>query len=149
MNEKIKWCLRKKEGISIVEPNENLSNEYRKEADNTLETMLETKGKWKIIMAYYSCYSALYSILIKAGIKCEIHSCSIALMGMIGFDKEDIKFMEKLKDDRTNVQYYLKEKELEDENKVKEFLLKCKNIGNEIDVQMVMEKIRQVKNAKK
>ena len=70
-------------------------------------------------------------------------------MGMIGFDKEDIKFMEKLKDDRTNVQYYLKEKELEDENKVKEFLLKCKNIGNEIDVQMVMEKIRQVKNAKK
>src|SRR3989344_6006062 len=88
-----------------------------------------------IIMVYYSCYSALYSILIKAGIKCEIHSCSIALMGMIGFDKEDIKFMEKLKDDRTNVQYYLKEKELEDENKVKEFLLKCKNIGNEIDVQ--------------
>ena len=66
MNEKIKWCLRKKEGISIVEPNENLSNEYRKEADNTLETMLETKGKWKIIMAYYSCYSALYSILIKS-----------------------------------------------------------------------------------
>ena len=149
MNEKIKWCLRKKEGISIVEPNENLSNEYRKEADNTLETMLETKGKWKIIMAYYSCYSALYSILIKAGIKCEIHSCSIALMGMIGFDKEDIKFMEKLKDDRTNVQYYLKEKELEDENKVKEFLLKCKDIANKIDAQKIKEIARQVQNNEK
>ena len=149
MNEKIKWCLRKKEGISIVEPNENLSNEYRKEADNTLETMLETKGKWKIIMAYYSCYSALYSILIKAGIKCEIHSCSIALMGMIGFDKEDIKFMEKLKDDRTNVQYYLKEKELEDESKVKEFLLKCKDIANKIDAQKIKEIARQVQNNEK
>ena len=130
---KIKWCCKKKEGIRLIEPNENLSEKYMEESNLTLEALGKIDNKWNLIMGYYACYNALYSILMKAGIKSEIHDCSIALMNAIPhFSKEDIKFLEELKEDRIGVQYYLKSKTLEDKEKVKDFILTCKQVKEDI-----------------
>jgi len=139
---KIKWCCRKKGGIRLIEPNDNLSDKYIEEASQTIDMFEEADNKWNVIKGYYACYNALYSILMKAGIKSEIHDCSIALMPLIqGFFDQDIKFIERLKEDRISVQYYLKEKLLKDKNKVKDFVLKCKQIREDINVEDLRKKI--------
>ncbi len=142
---KLSWCFKQVKGIKFIEPNNNLSQEYIKEADNTLEAMLINKGKWKVITAYYACYNALYAILMKIGIKSEIHDCSLELMNYIdSFDKEDYLFLNSLKRERIDVQYYLKEKEIssQQEEKVKLFILKCKQILKSLDLDKIKEKIK-------
>jgi len=74
---KLKWCAKQSKGIKLIKINNNLSEAYIKEADETFDNMIRTKGNWKTILAYYSCYNALYSLLIKYGIKSEIHDCTI------------------------------------------------------------------------
>ncbi|MBU0460378.1 MAG: hypothetical protein KJ771_06245 [Nanoarchaeota archaeon] len=135
---KIKWCLKQKKGIELVEPNENLSKAYFKDADDTLESMSTSKGMWETVMAYYACYHALYALLMKAGIKCEIHDCTLALMEkMAGFDRNDTLFLVKLKEQRIRAQYYLKEERLRDLAKVKKFIFKCRELSEELDVKML------------
>lgn len=142
--DKLKWCCEQKKGISIIEPNKNLSEEYIKKADESLEAMLINKKGWKIITAYYACYNALYSILMLAGIKSEIHECSIELMNLIDeFKSEDIHFLKGLKKDRIDVQYYLKDRKLEDEDQAKAFVLKCKQILMSINPDKVRNKIKE------
>lgn len=144
--DRLRWCCNKKNGITLVEPNDNLSKQYLKEADQTLESLGSVKGKWSLIMGYYACYNALYCILMKSGIKSEIHECSIELMGIIkGFSEEDIELIKSLKKDRIDAQYYLKDKELKDEDKVKDFVLKCKKIIDELDVDAVRGELMRVK----
>lgn len=143
---KILWCLKVKNGIELIKENNNLSDKYLQESDNTLESLNNVNNKWGLIMGYYACYNALYSILMKIGIKCEIHDCSIALMEIIPlFTKEDIEFMKNIKSDRIDVQYYLKDKVLEDKDKVKDFVLKCKSIREEIDTDEIRQKILKLK----
>jgi uncharacterized protein (UPF0332 family) len=79
-------------------------------------------------MSYYACYNALYAILIKAGIKCEIHDCSLELMDLLGFDQRETEYMAKLKEDRIQAQYYLKDIDIKSEEDIKKFILKCKEI---------------------
>ena len=54
MKDKIKWCLKQKKRIELVEPNENLSGAYLRDADNSLTAMGRNVGSWKIITAYYA-----------------------------------------------------------------------------------------------
>jgi len=96
------------------------------EADETLKNVFLTKGKWKLILSYYACYNALYSILMKCGIKSEIHECTIELMSLFDFEENQVKFLRNLKDDRIANQYYLKNIELQSEKKISEFVLECK-----------------------
>ena len=86
----LKWCCGKKEGIRLIEPNENTYQAYLLEADNSLAAMGKNSGTWKVVTGYYSCYSALYALLQKTGIKCEIHDCTLELMNYFGFSKEEI-----------------------------------------------------------
>ena len=81
-NKKLIWCINQNKGIELIDQKLHLSTSYIQEADETLENMLSSKGKWKTIMAYYTCYNALYSLLMKVGIKCEIHDCTIELMDL-------------------------------------------------------------------
>ena len=80
-DKKIGWCFKIKEGLQIVEPNENLSQSYLNEAKSSLlraEKNLEDKDLlWTTVAVYYAEYYALYSFLQKIGVKCENHSCSI------------------------------------------------------------------------
>lgn len=145
LRKKLIWRCSKKRGIKLIEPNENLSQEYIKKAEDTLDAVHINKGAWKIITAYYACYNALYSILMKIGVKSEVHDCAIELMKLIdGFDSEDIIFLTKLKDDREQVQYYLKEMELNNEADIKEFILKCKSIADNLDIGKIRLKLKEV-----
>ncbi|MBU1622097.1 MAG: hypothetical protein ABIH82_00400 [Candidatus Woesearchaeota archaeon] len=135
---KIKWCLKQNKGIELVEPNENLCDQYFIEAEKTLQLLEGRDNKWEVIMAYYACYHALYALLMKAGIKCEIHDCTLALMEkMAGFDRNDTLFLVKLKEQRIRAQYYLKEERLRDLAKVKKFIFKCRELSEELDVKML------------
>ena len=142
MNEdKINWCLKQAKGIKLIELKPHLSESYIKEADETLENVFSAKGKWRLITAYYACYNAFYALLMKCGIKCEIHDCSLELIELFDFDINEIKYLKKLKGDRIQAQYYLKNIELEDELNVKKFVLKCKILLNNLDSEKI-EKIR-------
>ena len=75
-----------------------------KEADETLENVFTAKGKWKLIIAYYACYNALYALLMKCGIRCEIHDCTLELMELFGFDTSEVDYLKKR---YRKVYYYL------------------------------------------
>ena len=76
--DKIKWCAGKKDGLSLIAPNPELSEAYLRKAEEALESIsLNTVRDWKISTAYYSLYFSLYSLFMKLGIKCEIHSYTI------------------------------------------------------------------------
>jgi uncharacterized protein (UPF0332 family) len=145
---KIKWCLCQKKGIQLTELKPHLSKSYMDEADETLENVFSAKGKWKTITAYYACYSALYSILMKCGIKSEIHECTIELMELFDFIDDEKQYLRNLKDDRVKAQYYLKNIILEDEEPVKKFVMKCKIILtnlNDEEVEIIRKKISELR----
>jgi len=140
--DKILWCSKQNKGIRLIELKPHLSESYIKEADNTLENVFSTTGKWKIITGYYACYNAFYSILMKCGIRCEIHDCSIELMNLFDFNSSEINYLKNLKTNRIQTQYYLKPILLENETEVKKFILKCKDILNNLDSKTI-ENIRK------
>ena len=122
----------------MIEPNENLSRRYMEEANQTLDSLENVDGKWRIIMGYYACYHALYSILMRIGIKCEIHECTLLLMHSIpGFQQGHIEFIQQLKEDRIAVQYYLKEKKITDTKDIRGFIATCKGIREGIDAERI------------
>ncbi len=139
---KINWCLKQKKGIELVEANDNLSEAYFKDADDSIESMSNTKGMWKTVMAYYACYYALYALLMKVGIKCEIHDCSLALMQFFDFSEEDKQLLEKMKKERVEVQYYRKEAKVIDIVAIKKFLSNCKQFAKRLDFDKI-EGIRE------
>jgi uncharacterized protein (UPF0332 family) len=134
---KIIWCAKKKEGLSLIEPNSNLANAYIKKAEEALESMRVNIIKdWKISTAYYTIYFSLYSILTKIGVKCEIHSCTIEFAKMFlkdYFNEEELEFTEDSLKARINSQYYI-DRTVPDEQynemitKAPGFLVKCKSI---------------------
>jgi uncharacterized protein (UPF0332 family) len=138
---KIIWCAKKQQGIRIVEPNDNLSKNYIADSNKTLNALENAEENWKLIMGYYACYNAFNSILMKAGIECKIHDCTIELISLFPeFDEEDYKFMKGLKNDRIKVQYYL-EPIVFKEKEVKEFILKCKQIKEDNQFGTIRNKI--------
>ncbi len=139
---KISWCLQQKNGIELVEPNDNLSTAYLSDADDSLLAMDKITGKWKIVTAYYACYNALYALLMKAGIKCEIHDCTLALMSLLEFTKEEKVFIQALKKQRIDVQYYLKPASEIDTTKVKQFVIRCKVLAK----LLVEDKVKEVRD---
>ena len=131
---KIEWCCLMKNGIRITDKNERVGKEYLESADVDLLEMKKSSLKWKNIQAYYACYNSFYAVLLKVGIKCEIHDCSLELIDFFKeLDEEDRKLIKRLKILRTNVQYYLKKPEQIDDKIIAGFVLKCRNIFNSLD----------------
>ena len=123
---KLVWCCKQNKGIDLIEPNENLADGYTNSSEENLLAMVGLKGKWKAITAYYACYDILYALLQKVGIKCEIHDCSIELLNLFDIGREHIDFIQNLKKERINVQYYLKKPKEVDDIKVKNFVNDCR-----------------------
>ena len=151
--DKIKWCLKAKNGFELVEPNENLTNAYLKKAENSLKATLALKGikDWEISSSYYAIYFSLYAILMKIGIKCEIHSCSINFMRYFlskYFKEEEINLVERSQKARIDTQYYsnrnisneLYEKII---NNASLFFIRCKEVLNNLDENSIQE-IRKI-----
>lgn len=135
--DKIKWCAEKKEGLRLVEPNANVANAYIKKAEEALESMRVNIIKdWKISTAYYTIYFSLYAVLMKSGVKCEIHSCTIEFARRFlkeFFEKEELDLTEDSLKARVDSQYYV-DRTVPDEQykkmmqKAPEFFVKCKAI---------------------
>ena len=113
LDRRILWCLRQKAGIRLEKPNDELCKSYLKEANDSLVSMNANMKaglrKWVIITAYYARYNAIYALLRKAGIKSEIHDCSIAVVKYLfsdSFDKGFFSELEESKEQRINLQYY-------------------------------------------
>ena len=131
------WCKRKKQGILLIEPNENLFKEYILTAEETLDVLRGIKGKSKVWLAttkYYCEYFAVYALLMRIGIKCEIHECTIALCRLL--ENEGIvpsgyaQILDEDKQLRIDNQYYLKNREVPlDYGKLVEFVVTLKGIG--------------------
>ncbi len=109
----LKWCCKQKDGIKLIEPSDNLSLSYMKMAENALGTM-NRERKYNLTFAisacYYSMYYSLYSVLMKVGVKCEIHSCTLEFMKVLlakFYTKEDFKVISKAFDLRNIAQYYV------------------------------------------
>lgn len=114
-SDRLNWCAGQKKGLKIVEPSENLSSVYFQKAEsalNMLNSALEKKEiDWIVTTSYYARYFALYALLAKCGIKCEIHDCTILAMKTIFVDEnllspELYKEIEESKNLRTDLQYY-------------------------------------------
>lgn len=131
----IEWC--KKQGMKLIEPNNNLAEEYYKNAEETLRVtnLIKNSGSnmWLATQKYYAEYLAAYSLLMKIGIKSEIHSCTIEIIKLLEKEKiVDFEFSKSLEEDkelRIDNQYYLKNKPVDfDSKKLSEILLKMRNI---------------------
>lgn len=146
--DKIRWCCKQKRGIELIELKPHLDESYMKESGQDFDELSSAGIKWKSIIAYYSCYEAFYSLLMKCGIKCEIHDCSLELMGLFSFNKDEINYMKELKKLRQENQYYLKRNLLKDERDVLKFISKCKEISEELNsekIEEIREKIKKIK----
>ena len=145
---KIDWCKEQDKGIKLIEPNDNLSNEYFKNAEESLKVLKSiwpTKSKmWLATTKYYIEYFAIYSLLMKIGIKCEIHDCTIALVKFLEeeniIDKGTSLILEKDKELRIDNQYYLKNKPVNIAfNKISEFIISIKETLDNLSKEKIEE----------
>jgi uncharacterized protein (UPF0332 family) len=152
----INWCKEQPRGIKLIEPNLNLSEEYYGNAEESLKVLrsiTETKSNmWLATTKYYIEYFAVYSVLMKIGIKCEIHDCTISLVRFLEeeavLEKGTSKLLGKDKELRIDNQYYLKNKHVEiDFEQLSDFILSIKNsLDNLTDDQIedIRKKIREI-----
>ena len=154
----INWCCNQKDGIKLIEPNDNLSLGYIKMAEEAIGTMNRERNlnrMFAISACYYSMYYSLYSILMKIGIKCEIHACTLEFMNFALSDfysGEDIRIIKKAFDTRNTAQYYVDRIVTTEDSdfifsKANYFLNKSKEVLtklNENDVKRIRNKIKEV-----
>jgi uncharacterized protein (UPF0332 family) len=140
----LKWCAKQSKGIRLIEPNLLIANDYFKKADDSLVMISTTESKvWKCVGAYYACYEALYALLQKAGVKCEIHDCTIKLMPFFNFTEDEVSLIEFLKNQRINAQYYVdRDYSLAEIEKVKKFILSCKYKFDDLNFSEIRNKIQ-------
>lgn len=145
VNKQLNWCFKVKNGLNIIEPNERLSKSYLEQAKSSLlraEKDLNDKDLlWSTVAIYYAEYYALYSFLQRIGVKCENHTCSILIVGiLLGEDK--IKTINEHKGKRIDAQYYMK---LDQEEKVKAMLQEAKTFVSEFDEVISMLSEEEIK----
>lgn len=153
----IKWCLGVKNGIELIEPNQNLADAYFIKAEHCLEELQTVKtNEWKIATAYYGMYFALYSVMMRFGIKCEIHSCSLLFMEtflLTYFTKEEIELLDTAFRARNDAQYYV-DRVVSEETKVllekaaPSFVVKCKQLVISLDeksIALLRESVEKMK----
>lgn len=145
---KISWCKRQEKGITLIGPNENLSEEYYQCAEESVKVLRSIQGTqsnmWLATTKYYVEYFAVYSLLMKIGIKCEIHDCTLALTGFL--EKESVvkhgtfKILDDDKDLRIDNQYYLKNRPVNiDFDQLSEFMLSIKESLNKLNIDKITE----------
>lgn len=106
----IEWCASQKNGLVLVEPNENMSDSYLSMAEESIRALNAVKDSrmWSAVTAYYVFYQSLYSLMLRLGVKCEIHSCSLRFMEVFldVYSEEDVVMIKKAFKARNDLQYY-------------------------------------------
>lgn len=110
---KILRCAKQKKGIKLKSPNDNLCSAYLKKANNSVKAMNLNRDAnlrdWAVDAAYYARYHALYALLQKCGIECEIHDCSIMLLRFLFQEEVAVELLEEIetaKKQRIDLVYY-------------------------------------------
>ena len=151
----IKWCLANKNGIKLIEPNANMSNSYLKMAEESIYVLNGVKNSriWLATTTYYIFYYSLYSLMLRIGVKCEIHACSLEFMKKClieYYDETDMKMIEKAFSARIDLQYYsdrpVDERIINETSKYcKDFYIKTKDIISKItetQIDLVRKKLK-------
>jgi uncharacterized protein (UPF0332 family) len=146
----INWCLNQNKGIKLITPNDNLAREYIKNAKETLFSLknnLDDSNMWKATKKYYTLYFAVYSLMMKIGIKCEIHDCTIELTKYLDnfnlFPKDTYELLINNKQLRIDNQYYLKNIKVKiDYDKLFSFILSIEEKINSINIKEI-DKIKK------
>ena len=83
----LSWCAGKDKGIKLVAPSENLVRAYLEKSRTAIKSMeLNANAgitEWAVSASYYARYFAVYALMSKIGVKCEIHDCTIALFAYL------------------------------------------------------------------
>ncbi len=157
----LKWCLRQERGIRLSAPSENLAKAYLEKSHNALKSM-EVNAQagieeWAVSASYYAKYFAVYALLSKIGVKCEIHDCTIALFGYLFSTAEFHQLVRELKqskDDRVDVQYYsrkLKVTLAELMQQTKQFVLQIEELIDGLNAEKIaalQQKLRELTHAR-
>ncbi|MFH0859855.1 MAG: HEPN domain-containing protein [Candidatus Altiarchaeota archaeon] len=138
MADKIRWCIRQKRGIELIEPSENLAKAYLQKAEKALESMKANEGntEWEIPSGYYAMYFSVYAILMRLGVKSEIHSCTIEFVRVYlneYFTDEEMELLATSQEARIDAQYYVGRRiNIRIHQKIireaPDLMIKCKNI---------------------
>ena len=81
-------------------------------AEDSLGTMNRERNYnlvFAISACYYSMYYSLYAVLMRIGVKCEIHQCTIEFMKNClasSYEEKDVRLIMKAFDLRNTAQYY-------------------------------------------
>jgi uncharacterized protein (UPF0332 family) len=155
-SKQLTWCCKQRNGISLVEPNKNLSGAFIEKAERYLEEMKHAKYREsQIHFAYYVMYESVYAILQRIGIKCEIHTCTFECMKVFlseHFTAEECSFMEKSHTARNDATYYANKKvpdAMADEmmKRAPLFLIKSKSVLDKITetrIRSVREELKKL-----
>jgi uncharacterized protein (UPF0332 family) len=144
----LKWCARQSKGIRIVKESTNLQKAYLKKSNEALRSMQvnakEGIDEWVISTSYYAKYFAIYALLSRLGIKCEIHDCTITLFGYLFADKlpSFLEDLQQAKEDRVEAQYYTTSIPIDSQkiaSKTKEFVLKIEEIIDSLNPQTISD----------
>jgi len=151
MESNLSWCFKQKRGIKLIESNLGIAREYLADSRRDLQLVDKNEPKWNIIKEYYVCYNAFYSLLVKCGVKCEIHDCTIKLMEFFEFEKIVQEKLNDLKSERIGVQYYLGNSKKDYLGFAKDFLDLCEVKFlelNDFKINEIREKIKEALNEK-
>ena len=151
----IDWCGKQPRGIKLVEPNENLAKEYIDIAEETLgilKTIIGKSNVWLAATKYYFEYFTVYSLLMKLGIRSEIHECTIAVCDFL--EKEGLvpkgtyKLLTYDKQLRIDNQYYVKNRPvLIEYDDLVDFFLSVKNTSGSVTMKQkgdIREKLKKL-----
>ena len=153
----LKTCKSMKDGIKLIEPNPNKAKSYLNMAEISSKELKNVESWiWKASISYYSMYYSLYALMIRLGIRCEIHYCSLIVMREClrdFYSEEDIKMISTAFNARIDNQYYtdrpVNKEAIERAQKyAPEFLIKTKDIISQLlekDVKGIREKLQKWK----
>ena len=107
----IKWCAAQKHGIMLIAPNSHMADSYLHMAEESLSVLqVITESRiWIATTAYYIFYYSLYALMLRIGVKCEIHACSLEFMKQYLaklYTQEDAEMIAQAFSARIDLQYY-------------------------------------------
>lgn len=153
----IEWCKGKEGGLEISQPNLKLAASYIGMAEESIRELKNVKSAiWKAAIVYYSYYYSLYALMIRIGIKCEIHSCSLEFMRQFlndFYNEKDRAMIEKSFSVRIDLQYYSNrpvDAKVIEETKAhcSEFFIKTKETINSINENQINDLRHKLKKWK-
>lgn len=101
-----------KKWARLYTPNNSLASAFVKKAKNdlvVLRSIPETDKEWRATTAYYARYHMITALLLKIGVDCKDHNCSIKIAEHLfpgPISRSMFSELKRAKKHRINLQYY-------------------------------------------